>query len=1099
MQTATTMFDLPFDVEEFLTTFHGWTINQDYPGDEYVLLTEPKGGDLRLSSKPFERWSTFVEKIKDFQSQCDELELTKPFRLGKQENGLRYAAAETSEDDSFIATIHLEGQYGRTVYITINSADSLFDEVESAVKLFPWVTVDAKEILLPNDVIKFSKLKKLVKTTLKDDPNVKEEVLDMLITWDSKDPYINCYAYHIGELIWDQPPQYYHLALNLIHYAFHHMDDFEDWDKVGQWCKIVDMLGPNFLSDEALQVLIIAKLVKSANSVADYLAMAELGENAFLESFDARLWLDKAEKSVADFEDACSVINHALCTPVLALRLLAVAESWISSIEKHNFFGGNPIRLIQKCFNKDIIDVTYTTSLLAQLLDSNPTIDQTIAIVGALLDSENHKNENDKHSENDKNIFTKMTPKFIQKLEEAPASIEEAFQVYEYFLEVAKHAEIALSYRKEDEEAMRLALRDDVAEFKDRAANYKSGKVDLMETGDLIADKENSDALTTLIDVICQCTMFVSAGDGQLSHAEIEEVDEVRGIVEQFIRNRAAIEELDNTENIDKARALREDMTVFTNHTMFGYPDFMNEAIDLYKGIQSEEELKVLARLFASKIKDPFLQRVTAWAAKEVASIDGFAEDEKDILREMAGVWGLDLKENDRYFRDIVYPALNDEFEYTGKSGDILEIARELDAMVDDDEAGMLADHFGVSSMEDLAKMMMELSGEEVEKEIQYEDTEQSEFPLIWQALLLEGDWAKVQNLVENGEDPNETINITGIGHLPILTVASEKAPVEVVKSLVQHGADINQKIANVDFCCGLNVPLCGAIKGERLDNFDFLIESGADVDPFKHKEGGWTPLVYAIHNDQYEMIQTLIERGADVNIAVSDWATPFKTACSVPAKDTIKTLKLLLKSGAIPGMHDREGFAGIHNAAAISLDRVKFLIEVAKVPIDFNKKGFMGTYSPTPLSMALLHGQAKIADYLLTKGASVIHPENCKTIFRALGLGLATTSLTDEYTDRFLSLGAVPTLENVFDVFDILSNSIDEAHGDLEEAANWSVGYLTALLPHVDLTEGPGDIDIDEFNQYLENLLDKVPEVTDALIKLVKVNGIDLEEMVTN
>ena len=42
-------------------------------------------------------------------------------------------------------------------------------------------------------------------------------------------------------------------------------------------------------------------------------------------------------------------------------------------------------------------------------------------------------------------------------------------------------------------------------------------------------------------------------------------------------------------------------------------------------------------------------------------------------------------------------------------------------------------------------------------------------------------------------------------------------------------------------------------------------------------------------------------------------------------------------------------------------------------------------------------------------------------------------------------------------------------------------------------------DIDTDELNEYLENLLDKVPEVAERLINLVKANGIDIEEMAAN
>ena len=68
---------------------------------------------------------------------------------------------------------------------------------------------------------------------------------------------------------------------------------------------------------------------------------------------------------------------------------------------------------------------------------------------------------------------------------------------------------------------------------------------------------------------MCQCALLVSAGDGTISQEEIGEVGEVKAFLGMLIRNREAIEALDQSGDIEQAKELRGDMVLMHEMDLF--------------------------------------------------------------------------------------------------------------------------------------------------------------------------------------------------------------------------------------------------------------------------------------------------------------------------------------------------------------------------------------------------------------------------------------------------------------------------------------------------------------------------------------------------
>lgn len=122
------------------------------------------------------------------------------------------------------------------------------------------------------------------------------------------------------------------------------------------------------------------------------------------------------------------------------------------------------------------------------------------------------------------------------------------------------------------------------------------------------------------------------------------------------------------------------------------------------------------------------------------------------------------------------------------------------------------------------------------------------------------------------------------------------------------------------------------------------------------------TPLIEAAANGHVDVVNLLIENGADVNLKGEAWYGPLHSAS---ANGHIEVVKILLENGADVNIfhHNKP----LHNAA------MNGHIEVAEILLahgaDINAKGIN---EAAPLHTAVSNNQLAMAKWLLSKGANV-------------------------------------------------------------------------------------------------------------------------------
>jgi hypothetical protein len=120
------------------------------------------------------------------------------------------------------------------------------------------------------------------------------------------------------------------------------------------------------------------------------------------------------------------------------------------------------------------------------------------------------------------------------------------------------------------------------------------------------------------------------------------------------------------------------------------------------------------------------------------------------------------------------------------------------------------------------------------------------------------------------------------------LTTAALKGQTDVVKDILDKGADVNERSG-----CGWGwdpnvTALSCAAYGGHIETVKVLVERGADVNA--RSSDGWTPLMSAAYVGHAGIAKLLIERGADVDVAMArleKWSL---------GKDSFKFLERLAK-----------------------------------------------------------------------------------------------------------------------------------------------------------------------------------------------------------
>lgn len=149
----------------------------------------------------------------------------------------------------------------------------------------------------------------------------------------------------------------------------------------------------------------------------------------------------------------------------------------------------------------------------------------------------------------------------------------------------------------------------------------------------------------------------------------------------------------------------------------------------------------------------------------------------------------------------------------------------------------------------------------------------------------------------------------TRLKNSPALVKAAQANDLEKVKKLLNKGADPNS-IAEVkleDNYKAERHPLGFAVENNNMEMVDTLLDAGADIDsdfgfgmypkfgyPWGMKD--ITPLIYAVQTGNEDLAQTFIDKGANINKASSGNITPLSTAIS---KNDTKLMNWLLDKGA--------------------------------------------------------------------------------------------------------------------------------------------------------------------------------------------------------
>lgn len=169
------------------------------------------------------------------------------------------------------------------------------------------------------------------------------------------------------------------------------------------------------------------------------------------------------------------------------------------------------------------------------------------------------------------------------------------------------------------------------------------------------------------------------------------------------------------------------------------------------------------------------------------------------------------------------------------------------------------------------------------------------EYALPLNRAIAANEGEEVRRLLANGEDVNgKDKNYDGITPL---FVAVENGDVEIVKLLLDHGADANAADNTK------RTPLMSLDRDATPALVDRLIRAGARADA--RDEDGSSVLLLTIGNIDVDVLDSLIKAGADINDADEEGETPLMKA--VDSND-LELVKTLVEAGAKVNEKDKSG-----------------------------------------------------------------------------------------------------------------------------------------------------------------------------------------------
>lgn len=164
-----------------------------------------------------------------------------------------------------------------------------------------------------------------------------------------------------------------------------------------------------------------------------------------------------------------------------------------------------------------------------------------------------------------------------------------------------------------------------------------------------------------------------------------------------------------------------------------------------------------------------------------------------------------------------------------------------------------------------------------------------------------DGDLKKIKSMLNKEINIKTLIKSVDKENNTALILASKFGYNEIVKILIENGADINAKDNE-----GTTALMNAAMDIDYYTNDEIcklLIENGADINA-KDLQGN-NALIYASIFEHFDIIKLLIESGAEINAKNNDGYTALMEASS---NGNLETVKLLIENGADVNIKNNDG-----------------------------------------------------------------------------------------------------------------------------------------------------------------------------------------------
>ncbi|XP_059486305.1 ankyrin-3-like [Neocloeon triangulifer] len=167
-------------------------------------------------------------------------------------------------------------------------------------------------------------------------------------------------------------------------------------------------------------------------------------------------------------------------------------------------------------------------------------------------------------------------------------------------------------------------------------------------------------------------------------------------------------------------------------------------------------------------------------------------------------------------------------------------------------------------------------------------------------------------------------VNGTFKNGLTPLHVAASKSHIDMIKMLLEKGADIRKKNDH-----GL-LPFHSAARSGDMTTVKYFVDNGfLDEKTFRNE----TALLLSCYNKHSTVTQYLFEKGSDPNVVDSVGRNLFLVACFANIKDTII---FLIKNGFDPSVENKYGEGAVHIAAKKNnVGLMKYLVEEQKLSVN--------------------------------------------------------------------------------------------------------------------------------------------------------------------